>query len=113
MWINTSPIASNDGLHAARLSVIISMSHVIQCTAWNPTAVFIYAWNFFLSLHSFCSLFAALMTSLIVTPPPGEAPGGREQEAGDQAEDPEGARGVRRQDRRHRQAAGERDGGAD
>lgn len=45
--------------------------------------------------------------------PAGETPGGQEQEAGDKAEDPQGARGLRRQNRRRGQAAAERAGGAD
>lgn len=42
----------------------------------------------------------------------GETSGGREQKAGDEAEDPQGAREVRVQNPRHRQAPGERAGGA-
>lgn len=45
--------------------------------------------------------------------PSGEKPGGWEQKAGHEAEDPQGQGGLRRENRRDRQAAGERDGAAD
>lgn len=54
-----------------------------------------------------------LFTSPRPSPASGEEPGGREQEAGHEAEDPEGAGGLRREDRQHREADGGRAAAAD